>query len=244
MSSAVCLVQNLLEVPINYCRLRYGIFALHWIDDVFTPRRLQDGTFYPNHLEALYLELGLIINEEKSTYGAELDFTGFRLNLALGTFEICAKTLDKTLKSLATRYLKEGSNYLHFSFDELESLLGRLNFLCEASHLGRTRTSGLNRCLRVAHAASWKEVPLLTPGYDELHYWTDFCRRPDVLRFSRPDHFFYHLYMSDASLSNWAYKRLERGKPVSSAHGQFPPALTGKGIFEKETYCGGWLLPI
>ena len=131
-SSAVCLVQELLDVLVDYCRIKYRIWCIHYIDDTGSPKKLRNGKVYPNYVRDLFEYVGLIVNPKKSYHGAVVDLLGLRLDLLASTVMICPKTVVKTQTKLGLHYTLVGQIGLFYHVDDLEALLGSLNFLSDS----------------------------------------------------------------------------------------------------------------
>ena len=156
-----------------------------------------------------YRKLGFFLSHNKIQSGTVVEFLGYQLNFSDQTIRIKPATLEKTLTTIRTSFSLPHDNFgLQIQFDDLEILLGRLEFLANISLVGRTKTSNLVAQLRQSRRNSKEPIILSSASYQELIYWHSYCQNPTLLPFFRDNVNLYELSFSDAAggaNGKWAY---------------------------------------
>ena len=165
------------------------------------------------------------------------------LNFTNQTIQIKKGTLEKTLATITGSFsIPTDSFGLQISFDDLESLLGKLEFLANISLIGRTKTSNLVNQLREARRNDSTSIVLSAASYQEMCYWTQYCQSPTILPFFRDNLNLYELSFSDAAggkSGKWAYYKYDSfcdDSEKMAGNGSFPSDYQDMSILLKETY--------
>ena len=229
-SAAVVISQTIFNVPADIVRFKHKRPLFNYIDD-FAQELLSktDEDFIKPEL----LSHGLVLSD-KSTRGAQLVFCGIYLDLERNIFRLKTATLDKIRQQLAQSFTNDGS--LWFCREQLEKLLGLLNFAGECCITFRTNCTHLISVFRNASTLNAGLCRMDEYCYKELLFWRRFCDEPD----HKPFDSLYPVSLqvnssSDASLPLWAYQDSEN----QSGHGRFPALLISadpKNILPREGY--------
>ena len=229
-SAAVVISQTIFNIPADKVRFKHKRPLYNYIDD------FAQELFHKTDEDFIKPELllhGLILSD-KSTRGAQLDFLGVFLDLDRNIFRLKTATLAKIRNQLSLSFCKDGSVW--FSRDQLEKLLGLLNFAGECCITFRTNCSHLIACFRKSSTEHDGLCQIDDKCYKELLFWRRFCDEPD----HKPFDSLYPVSLqvkssSDASLPLWSF----RDSDNLSGHGRFPELLISaspKDIMPREGY--------
>ena len=102
-------------------------------------------------LLTLLKKLNYAISESKTEIDRpQLDFTGFNINLTTKRISIKASTVEKLNVKLQESVVTDNNANQFIDIDDLESLMGSLNFCAATCELGLSRT--LELMLNLNHA--------------------------------------------------------------------------------------------
>ena len=181
-------------------------------------------------LLTLLKKLNYAISESKTEIDRpQLDFTGFNINLTTKRISIKASTVEQLNVKLQESVVTDNNANQFIDIDDLESLMGSLNFCAATCELGLSRT--LELMLNLNHAKkTGKHKVWISPGMnEEIEFWKN--RNPgDSMAFTRynclhntlfipgttPD-----LVFTDASSRMYGYKIFGSNSLVASGAGDF-----------------------
>ena len=216
-SPAVLISQTLLGIPAQIIRVRDQRVVFHFIDDYFL-RNID-----PEEDDVLKPELavhGLVLSD-KSQRGSQVEFLGLDLNLFDNTFTVKERTLKKIQQTINDSLILDQGR-LWITVEDMESLLGLLNFATDCSIYHRTNVTHLVQSFRVNSQQRNGFCLIDSHCYKEILYWREFCLNPVRKPF---DHFKPQLVSitasTDASMKTYAYQ----DSTGVSGHGTFPPLL-------------------
>ena len=229
-SAAVVIAQTIFNIPADVVRFVKKRRIWNYIDDF--AQELQNKTD-EDFIKPELLRHGLILSD-KSTRGTEVVFLGIFLDLERNVFRLKTSTLQKIHSQLSQSFSKDGS--LWFCREQLEKLLGLLNFASECCITLRTNCSHLISCFRKASANGNGLCSIDEHCYKELLFWRRYCDKPDQKPFDSLVPVSLQINSSsDASLPLWSYRDSEN----LSGNGRFPALLVSQAaadIMPREGY--------
>ena len=215
-SAAVVISQTIFNIPADKVRFKHKRPIFNYIDDFAQELFFKDDEDFTRPELLLH---GLVLSD-KSSRGPEIDFLGIHLDLARNVFRLKTSTLQKIKTQLAQSFCSDGSVW--FSREQLEKLLGLLNFAGECCISFRTNCSHLISCFRKSSNTNLGLCQIDEKSYKELLFWRQFCDQPD----QKPFDSLYPVSLqinasSDASLPLWSFQDSEN----LTGHGRFPELL-------------------
>ena len=236
---AVYIVQSVNQIPMEFCRTKFGLFGLAYIDDFMWELRELPGLPFEalgiNQLDkfpflSLLKNLGYVISEHKTEREArKITFCGYFINLDNSTISIIKETIEKLHRKLdeAVVITKDGK---FMKTANLESLLGLIGFCASCSEMGLSQCLELQLNFNDAGKRD-KLYTRITDGMQqELNFWrsllpgsslklTEFSTNHATMHIEgiTPD-----LGWSDASLRGFGYK----------IYGEDRILYTGSGLFD------------
>ena len=219
-SSSVIISQTLLGIPAQMVRVRDQRVVFHFIDDYFLRLLKPDE---PDVLKPELLAHGLVLSNKSQT-GSQVEFLGLDLNLSDNTFTVKEKTLTKIQNSInASLILDQGR--LWITVEDMETLLGILNFATDCSIYHRTNVTHLIQSFRVNSRERNGFCLIDSLCYKEILYWREFCLKPVRKPFDQLKPQLVTIKAStDASMKTYAYQ----DSTGLSGHGTFPPLLVAE----------------
>ena len=205
------------------------------IDDSIQSRPKNAPSDYQPLVEN-YRRLGLYLSHEKRQTGAIVEYVGYQLNFETKTIQIRPRTIAKAQEKLETGFKFDPESCgLAIGLEELEQLLGSIEFLSNCSFVGRSRSSHLTNLLNIGRREGKDRVVLDSSCYSEVMFWKAYCSAPTLVPMAEQKMDLYQIKSySDASTSKWAY--LMYGDSKTAGAGQFPASYNGESILLKECY--------
>ena len=235
----VFICQHINNIPCEYIRSKFLLFVCLYIDDFLAQKRTKLGEAVPEFgissmdsfpLLTLLKTLNYAISESKTEIDRpQLDFTGFNINLTTKRISIKATTVVKLQTKLQETIVTDSNSNRFIETNDLESLMGSLNFCAATCELGLSRT--LELMLNLNHAKkTGKHKVWLSPGMDsEIEFWRS--RNPgDSMTFARYNCLHNTLYIpgtapdlvfTDASSRMYGYKIFGQNSLIASGAGDF-----------------------
>jgi hypothetical protein len=229
-SASVIISQTLLGIPAQIIRVRDQRVTFHYIDDYFLRKTRADQ---PDILRPELLAHGLVLSD-KSQHGSTIEFLGIDLDLKAKDFSLKRKTLDKIAKSISD-FLILDQGRLWITVEDMETLLGLLNFATDCSILHRVNVTHLIQSFRLASQSRNGFALIDNLCYKEILYWREFCIKPVRKPFDRLKPQLLSIEASsDASMKTYAFQ----DSTGLSGHGTFPPLLISEcpDIMGRETF--------
>ena len=181
-------------------------------------------------LLSLLKKLNYAVSEKKTERDRpQLDFTGFNINLTSKRISIKASTVVKLQNKLTESVVTDSNNNKFMNTNDLESIMGSLNFCAATCELGLSRTLELMLNLNQAKK-SGKQRVWISPGMDsEIEFWRN--RNPgDSMAFTKFNCLHNCLYIpgtspdlvfTDASSKMYGFKIFGQNSLISSGAGDF-----------------------
>ena len=234
-SASVIVAQTILGIPAQVIRVRDHRVLFHYIDDYFLRRTRVDQ---PDILKPELLAHGLVLSD-KSQHGTKIEFLGIDLDLTAKDFSLKTETLRKIEKAIAD-YLILDRGRLLITVEDMETLLGILNFATDCSILHRVNVTHLILSFKIGSKTRNGFCLLDDHCYKEILYWREFCENPVRKPFDRFKPQLVTIEASsDASMKTYAFQ----DSTGLSGHGTFPPLLIsespdimGREIFGTRRY--------
>ena len=180
----------------------------------------------PSFLKPLLLDLGFTLNEEKEQLRArEFDFCGLRIDLGKKQLGLSEKSQAK-IEVFTNNLLRNRMNdTISLEVQDLEKLLGLLNWGCTISHHYRAHLFHLLKDFNNHQPETGTKIDLSQDAVHEIIYWNNVRGMRVPLGFGKIEnlsisHNKIELF-SDASSVGWGYKILTRsGNLLQSSHGE------------------------
>lgn len=238
-SMNVFYVQMINAIPCEFLRCKFNIWIILYIDDFLSQRRDILGVAVPElgidaldsfPLLTLLLKLNFFIADHKTERDrSSLEFCGFFLDLHSKQISVKASTIEKMQKKISEGIIVDRNNNKFFFFDNLESILGIINFAASASEFGLSKTLELQLNFNSAKSSGANRI-WVTPGMQtEIDYWAGLIPgdRMSLAKFACMHSVFYvdgiqpDLMFSDASSGKYGYKIHGESSLLSSGAGDF-----------------------
>ena len=171
-SPAVLIAQTLFGIIADLVRVVHKRKCVHFIDDFMLLLLGPDDT---DIVLPLLHKHGLVLSD-KSYRGTTPVFVGYQLDLLNNTFTVKPRTLKKIDDALNKSFSHEGM--LWFTKDDLENLMGLLNFSSNVCIHHKTNCTNLIRSFRLSSASSKGFCVVDVRAYQEIVYWKEFVRHP------------------------------------------------------------------
>lgn len=239
----VFFVQSINMIPVEFLRSRFLLFIILYIDDFLCQKREKLGVAIPEFNIGAFdtfplLSLLKILNFHIADHKTEqdrisLDFCGFHFNLNTKRISVKSSTVVKLKKKIEEGVISDRNNYSFIYTEQLESLLGLINFAASTSEFGLSRTLEILLNFNEARKQGARRVWITKGMQEELDYWLS-LNPGDSLSFNRFNclHAVFHiegiqpnLLFTDASSSKYGFK----------VHGESGLISTGAGYFERYT---------
>ena len=165
-SPAVKIINTLVNLLVLDAAIRYDCWSEAFIDDVMV---------FGNCMGIIedLAEAGLIFSEEKMQHGVEVDYCGFRCNVATKEIEVLPKTYAKIQELTETRIFTNEQDRCFIEFEKLQQLCGIV------VHASRTSPTGLSKAYyllkRLAESSEEPEsmVELQEEEQREITWWSN-----------------------------------------------------------------------
>ena len=171
----------------HFIHCKIGLFLLNYVDDFLGAETRDLAQLAYDQLGQLLKDLNLVENESKATPPSEIvEFLGVTFNSQKGTMEVSQHHLDELHELLLSWLDKE-----KFTRTQLESLIGKLQFITACVRPGRVFICRLLNVLRETPRTGLQLVPHqlkldvtwwlnFLPTYNSVSIaWMDQCMMPD-----------------------------------------------------------------